>query len=336
MPKRVRISLDQIADWRNLQEAAYLAGNGKRSRPAVERFFRQLDRNLSSLGKGILEGTISPGAYREFEIYDPKRRIIHAPSFRDRVFHHAIMLQAGKWIDRSLIDDSFACRKGKGSIAAVHRAQHFSRRFPWYVKVDVHQYFPSVAHSILMSRLARRFKGRGFLSLLGRVVGSFASGPGHGLPIGALTSQYFANLYLDKADRWLLALPSVRGLVRYMDDTVCWLETKKEATTIIRELNSFLRSNLKLTISSKTQINRVDHGLSFCGHRIFPGTIKLTRRRQRLYVRACRRWEATFVRGQISTNELQGGYAGAFAIAKHAESATWRRRRLKHHLIDDV
>ncbi len=100
--------------------------------------------------------------------------------------------------------------------------------------------------------------------------------------------------------------------------------------------NSFLEEHLHLATSPNTQINRVSHGLTFCGHRIFPGTIKLTLRRQQLYLRACRKWESKFIRGEITSIELQSGYASAYSITKHATAVAWRRERRKQCLIDEV
>lgn len=336
MPNRLETALEDIADRGNLLRAVWQSSRGKRSQRSVCRFLSDLDANLNQLVGQILDGTFKPDPLRQFTVYDPKRRTIHAPSFRDRVLHHAIMFQAGPHLDATLIDDSFACRIGKGSLAAVQRAQHFARRFPWFAKVDIQQYFHSIDHQLLEVRIARRFKGDGFLQLMSTLIDSFHTQPGRGLPIGALTSQYLANLYLNDADRWLLARPEVRGMVRYMDDTVCWFRTREDALRIHERLVEFLDEALRLTAKPDFQLNRTACGVTFCGHRIYPGIIKLTLRRQRRYRSICQRWEAAYGAGWITAQELQARYASAFAITKHAEATAWRQRRLKQHLVNEI
>lgn len=336
MARRLQIQLIDIAERSNLAEAVYLAAKGRRDRPSVQRFLAQLDENLNDISQAILSRTYFPLPLRQFVIFDPKQRLIHAPELRDRVVHHAIILQAGPQIDRTLIDDSFACRVGKGASAAVLRAQHFSRRFPWFAKLDIAQYFHSIDHQRLLEKLDHRFAGQPFLDLLARIVRSFHVASGKGLPIGALTSQCFANLYLNDADRFCVAHREVGGYVRYMDDMILWSPSKRGAKESFNRLRDFLRENLALELSSDTQVNRTSHGISFCGHRIFPGIIRLTRRRQMQYLRTCRRWERRFIAGGATTAELQNGYASAYAVSKLADTLQWRRRRLRQQLLNEV
>jgi RNA-directed DNA polymerase len=194
--RRVRIELADIAAIPNLAEATLRASRGKRERPAVHAFLGDLEANLGHLANAILTGRAPRGEYRCFRINDPKPRRIHAACFPDRVLHHAIMRLAGPVLERAMPDTSFACRPGKGSLAAVRATQAAVRRFPWYVKIDVSGYFEHIDHAILLDLLARRFKGASFLGLLERVLLTYQSAPGRGLPIGSLTSQYFANHFL--------------------------------------------------------------------------------------------------------------------------------------------
>jgi len=336
LPTRQHIQLIDIADRANLTEAVYLAAKGRRKRSSVTTFLANLDQNLNSLSETLMDGKYAPQPLRQFVIHDPKRRVIHAPEFRDRVVHHAIILQAGAQLDRTLIDDSFACRVGKGSVAAVLRAQHFSRRFAWYAKLDIAKYFHSIDHSRLLEMLDRRFSGQPFRELLARIVDSFQAERGKGLPIGALTSQYFANLYLNEADRFCVAQRAVGGFVRYMDDMILWSSTKHGAIGSLARLTEFLWEHLGLRLSRPPEINRSTHGLAFCGHRIFPGIIRLSKRRQRQYLRTCLRWERRYLQGEASKGELQTGYASAYSITKLADSLQWRRRRLGQHLVDEA
>jgi hypothetical protein len=143
MGKRANTGPDEIAAWPNLVWAAYRAARGKQFRPEVASFLAALDGNLKALRTGILDGTVPIGEFTEFRIRDPKPRVIRAPCFRERVLHHAIIACAGPILDRALIDDTFACRVGRGTLAAVRRCQQHIRRFPWYAKLDVRGYLPT-------------------------------------------------------------------------------------------------------------------------------------------------------------------------------------------------
>jgi retron-type reverse transcriptase len=203
-----------MAELDNLTCAFHRAARGKATRPEVRAFRDRLDANLAEMGEDIRSGALRLGGFRAFRIYDPKPRVIHAPVFRDRVIHHALMRQLGPIIERRLVDDTFACREGKGALAAVHRAQAHHRRFRYFVKVDMRSYFASIDHAVLSAQLRRLFKHPGTLRLLAQVLASHdPDGQGRGLPIGALTSQHFANLYLAPLDRFLLERLRVRGMV---------------------------------------------------------------------------------------------------------------------------
>lgn len=325
---RVTINLDEIASWPNLIRAVERASRGKRHRPDVVAFLARLDANLSMLQAQILDGTVPVGVMTRFHIRDPKPRVIHAPCFRERVLHHAVMAFVGPVLERTLIDDTFACRTGKGTLAAVSRCQHHVRRFPWYAKMDVRQYFASIHHAVLRQRLRQRLKGRPLLALLDRIIDAYHETPGTGLPIGALTSQHFANFYLNPLDRFLLETCRVAGLVRYMDDIVCWEQTRSQAVDLVGRTRDLLRDVLKLTLKDTFQVNQSARGLPICGYRVFPGMIRLARSRRRRYLRAKRYWERQYCAGMLSPRALQAGFAAALAITAHANAAAWRRQGL--------
>ncbi len=326
--KRSRIGLPDVADWDNLTTAAWRAARGKRQRTEVQGFLSQVLPELERLRSQILDGTVRPGPMARFRIFDPKPRLIHAPCFRDRVLHHAVMAHVGPVLDRSLVDDVYACRVGKGALAAVLRAQEHVRRYPWYAKIDVRSYFASIDHAILKRVLRRRFKDRGLLGLLDRLIDACEDSPGKGLPIGALTSQHFANFYLDGLDRHLLRSPAVSGLVRYMDDAVWWGRDKDAIVESVRRVREYVSADLHLELKPE-QVNSSARGLGLCGFRVWPGTLRLSRRRARRYSAARRRWEACYDQGQIDALGLQAGYQSALAITAHADAAAWRRGELR-------
>ena len=329
MPKRSRITLEDIAAWENLVWAAYRAAQGKRLQPAVSTFVDNLDANLRSLRDRLLDGSVELGHSAVFRIFDPKPRTIHAPVFRERVLHHALIRYVGPVLENSLVADTFACRVGKGAIAAARRAQHFSRRYAWFGKLDVRHYFASICHTRLLGMLEHKFKDRRLLELLERIIRSCPSEPGRGLPIGTLTSQNFANFYLTQLDRLLLEKLRVRGMVRYMDDVVWWCDSRADVQAVADAAERLLHERLSLQIRPPLQVNRSIRGIPICGFRVFPGRMLLSVRRRKLYSCGRRRWESRFDRGEINAQELQSGYAATLGITLHADASAWRMEQLK-------
>ncbi|MDG4596604.1 MAG: RNA-directed DNA polymerase [Candidatus Contendobacter sp.] len=327
--RRSRVGLAAIADWHNLAAAFQRAARGKSQRDEVRRFRADLNGELANLREALLDGSVEVGQMRSFHIRDPKPRIIHAPCFRERVLHHAVMAHVGPILDRALVDDTYACRVGKGALAAVQRAQHHARRWPWYAQIDIRSYFASIDHDVLLALLERRFKDRGLLALLARIVESHHAEPGRGLPIGALTSQHFANYYLAGLDRLLLEGYRVRGLVRYMDDLVWWGDSKDAVRDALAQAHAYTQDRLRLTVKTPVQIGRSRAGLPFCGYRILPSRLLLSRRRKRRYIECRRDWETAYAAGRIDVRALQAGYAAALAITAHADAAAWRREQLR-------
>ncbi len=157
-----------------------------------------------------------------------------------------------------------------------------------------------------------------------------------GLPIGALTSQHFANYYLNGLDRLLLERCQVRGMVRYMDDLVWWGDDRTAVRRALTEARAYALGELGLTVKDTARVGRSRDGLTLCGYRILPGRLLLSRRRKRRYAVARRHWEAAFAAGRIDANGLQAGYAAALAITAHADAAAWRREQLRRHPLADA
>lgn len=329
--KRKRLLLAEIAAQENLALAVWKAAKGKRHRNDVIQFTTTLDNQLESLAAAILQARVPYGNYREFSIRDPKPRKIHAACFADRVLHHAIMNLAEPVFERSLVDSTFACRPGKGVHKAVVRVQENIRRYPWYVKTDISGYFPAVDHAALFKLLQKRFKGEDFLYLLWRIINSWHIQPGKGLLIGSLTSQYFANYYLDGADRFLLEKTKVSAHVRYMDDTVFWCQSKAEAAEKLAEFAAFLSIDRKLQIKPNTLTGRSEYGIMFCGYRILPGAVLLSRRKRYRYQRLRQHLEREWLDGRVDSLELQHAYSSVHAITLHADSQEWRKKNLCLH-----
>lgn len=332
--KRQAIALQDIAERGNLLLAVHKAARAKHLRPAVAGFLADLDARLATLAASILDRSAPVGAYRSFTIHDPKRRQIHAACFADRALHHAILNLAEPRFERMLVDSSYACRPGKGVHAAVARAQHNLRRFDWVVQVDVDGYFPAICHTRLKALLATRFKGDGFLALLGRIIdngGTQGSGvpeqalQKRGLPIGSLTSQHFANAYLDAGDRWLLAQSTVRAHVRYMDDILWWCDSRAAAQATLAAFAGFLRDERGLTLKSSARVVASGAGLAYCGFRVRPGVVLPSQRKLTRYRQHAARIEHACAVGAADDRDLQRAAASAHAALAHCHSAGFRQ-----------
>lgn len=312
------------------------AAAGKRQRYETRQFESELDANLSRLSAELRSGSVGLGDLRRFVIHDPKRRVISAPAFRERVVHHALMHAVAPILERSSVDDSYACRVGRGSLAAVRRLQGMLRKYPVFVQVDVRRYFDSVDHQRLLAALARKIKGGAVLDLIRRIVEGHHASPGKGLPIGALTSQYFGNFYLAPFDRALESDPAVRGQVRYMDDVVWFCEDRADALAVLARVKALLKEQLDLLLNPNEQVQSSLRGLTFCGFRVLRGSIRLSLRRRRRFAAARRRWEGAWKRGWIESSTLQSVSPSILAITAHADARGWRRQQLTRRVAPEV
>lgn len=235
--KRLGDLWQRVVAFDNLYRAYRAARRGKGDRLEVIAFSIDLEAQLLQLRERLHSGEYRPGAYRQFTVYERKPRIISAAPFVDRVVHHALMRVIEPPLDRRFIFDSYACRRGKGVHAAVDRYQGFARRHAYVIKLDVRQYFASIDHALLNAALARRIADPRTLRLLERIIdaspptspdiGLFAGDDlltpitrRRGIPIGNLTSQFFANLYLDDFDHAVKETLRIPAYLRYVDDLV--------------------------------------------------------------------------------------------------------------------
>ena len=317
---------EQICTLENLRAAYQKASQGKRDQPVVREFGHALDSRLSEMLVTIGNGSIALGRFHQFVIRDPKERVITAPCFEERVLHHAVMNICEPVFDRWLIDDTFACRKWKGREAAVLRAASFSKRFGWFLKLDIRKYFDSVSHSTLQNLLRRRFKDDQLLELLNRIIHSFRGAMNVGLPIGSLTSQHFANFYLGWFDRFVKESLRVRGYVRYMDDMVLWHDDPTALKRIRSQCEEFLNKTLSLQVKPMI-LQRTHVGMDFLGSRVRPTHIGLSRRSKRRWQRRVSVLQRAQRLHLISEQDLQTRLEAATSFAKSAGAKSWRFRQ---------
>jgi hypothetical protein len=323
--KRVGNLFEAVVEPENLRLAFWKASRGKRDRPDQRAFAMRLEDEIEGLRVGLLQGDYPVGEYTRFTVYDPKERVICAAAFRERVLHHALMNVCEPWIDKWLIADTFACRVGMGQARAVRRAQAFARRHAWFLKCDVRKFFDSVPHVGLKALLRRKFKDGRLLSWCDRIIDTYETAPGRGLPIGNLTSQHFANLYLDPLDRFVKETLRFGGYVRYMDDFVVWGadgETLKRARSAV---TAFAAERLGLELKAEAFINRTRHGMDFLGMRVFPHTVRIDRRSLRRFVAKTRRYEWLLAQGVWTERRFQERMTALTAFVAQGDTLHWRR-----------
>ena len=284
--KRAGHLFEHVASFAALHRAAYMAARGKRGKPATAAFLFNLEPEVLALKRELRDKTYRPRPYRTFSVADPKPRTISAADFRDRVVHHALCSVLEPIFERAAIFDSYACRTGKGSHAAVLRAQAFCRRQRYFLKLDVRKFFETADHSVLKALVRRSVKDPDVLWLVDTIIdhGAPGSPPGKGLPIGNLTSQHLANHCLAALDHFVKQELRVPLYLRYMDDSLLFGDDKARLWEARDRIRDFLHERLALDLKDEaTVLAPVPEGLPFLGFRIWPRVIRLDPRAARRF-----------------------------------------------------
>jgi len=267
---------------------------GKKSKIDVLEFERNLMDNIVELQESLVNRAYCHGGYESFYINDPKRRHIHKASVRDRLLHHAVYRILYPFFDKTFIANSFSCRNNKGTHKAINHFRALAykvsknhTRTCWALKCDIKKFFASIDHKILLVILNEYISDQDILWLLKNIISSFhtKSMPGVGLPLGNLTSQLFANVYLNKFDQWVKHRLKSHYYARYADDFIFLSRDKFRLEDAIPKIQEFLQSNLKLTLHpDKVFIKTISSGVDFLGWLTFPDHRLLrTKTKQRMF-----------------------------------------------------
>jgi retron-type reverse transcriptase len=275
-------SFESIYSQENLYSAWHKVSLGKSAKSSVLDFYRNLDENLASIANDLHNGTYQPGPYNCFLVKDPKERIIPASPVRDRVVQHALMNYCNAVFDRHLIYDSYACRIGKGTHKAVLRAFHFAKSMRYFLKMDVRKYFDSIDHATLKVLLAKIVKDIPALNLFYLIIDSNENLSDKGIPIGNLTSQFFANYYLSSFDHHFKEKCRAKKYIRYMDDIVIFSNDKNELKKYYIEAVNFVEEKLKLALKPQI-LGKVMDGVPFLGFLVKPFGIFLHQKTKKRY-----------------------------------------------------
>jgi retron-type reverse transcriptase len=341
MPQRHDHLFDRIANFQALHAAARRAVKGKRRKPGAASFFANLERELLALERQLGEGTYRPGHYVAFEVNEPKKRVVSAAPFRDRVVHHALCAVVEPIFEAGFIDHSFANRMGKGTHRAIETYERDRDRHAHVLRCDIFRYFPAIDHAILKAEFRRRIACPRSLALLDAIVdGSNAQEPVHlyfdgddlfapfrrrrGLPIGNLTSQFFANLYLDGFDHFVTEVLRAPYL-RYVDDFALFGDDPAVLVGWRSRIELYLAGRRLKLHPRKTKILPCTEPAQFLGFELHAdGRRRLPNdnvRRFRNRLRGLRdRWRA----GTIGDQDVRARVSAWIAHAEHAD--TWRLR----------
>ena len=330
---------EQLCDWDNLTLAYKNASRGKRGRQATAQFEYLLADNLLALQSELENKSYSPGKYRSFHIHEPKKRLISAAPFRDRVVHHALCNITTLYFEKRFIPTSYANRVGKGTHRALDECQRLARRYKYVLQCDVKQFFPSIDHALLKDTLKGMLPDDSALWLIERILASgegvlseeyamvyfagddlFAIHRPRGLPIGNLTSQWWANCYLDRFDQFVKRELSCRAYLRYVDDFLLFADDKQ---TLWASRSALLErmKRLRLTLHEERAIPRpVTDGIKFLGFVIHPAKRLLKREKGIAYQRKLKQLLRT-----ASTETLKASVQGWVNHLRYGD--TWGLRR---------
>ena len=263
--KRAKSLFNQIISYENVRLAWIKARRHKTSKIVVKNFSKNVNKNLLIVQKNLKSKPAILSSYSQFTIYEPKERLISVVPFIDRVMHHAIMNVLEPVFEKQFIYHTYACRKGKGSHKAIKYAFFKAKNCEYFLKLDVKKYFENINHNILKRKLSKIIKDKDCLDLLFDIIDSFSTEKG--LPIGNLTSQFFANLYLSELDHFVLEQLKPCGYCRYMDDFLLFCNSKDELKKMLNKIESFCLNNLLLTLKPYI-LGKCKDGIAFLGYKI--------------------------------------------------------------------
>ncbi len=322
---------EKIYQFENILNAAYQCRKGKTTSASALAFFNNLEENIVQIQNELMWEMYSVLPYRHFYVFEPKRRLISAPHFKDRVIHRAIYNVIEPLFDKQYIYDSYACRKGKGAHVGADRAQHFIKQVEsesgkaYALKADISKYFSSIDHQILKSILGAKLKCQRTRNLLFYIIDNSPNdAAGVGIPLGNLTSQIFANIYLHELDHFAKHTLKARRYIRYMDDFTIIHHDKRALHEYREKIEGFLYKNLRLKTNSKTQVFPIaktrGRSLDFLGYRIFANHRLLRKSSVKRISTKLKKFRKEFSQGKVTLAEINQCVQSWLGHASHANT----------------
>ncbi len=329
----------EIIGLDNLFSAWFEFRRGKRKRPDVQEFEFNLEDNLFKLYNELKNKSYKHGSYRKFLVRDPKLRVIHKASVRDRILHHAVFRALCSIFDKSFIFDSYSCRIGKGTHRAVFRLQNFAKKLSknngkiiYALKCDVHKFFDSINHKLLLELIGRKIEDTGAVWLIENIIKSFGGEDRNGLPLGNVTSQLFANIYLNELDRFIKHQLKIKYYVRYSDDFVILDKNKEVLEFYAKNIDAFLNSCLRLAFSGRPVIRKFTQGIDFLGYVVLPHYIVLRTKTKRRIFRKLTKRVIQLKRGLITKESLDSSLQSYFGVLSHCKGFKIKKKILSLRL----
>ena len=334
---------ENLTSWENLVLAARKSQRGKRGRECVQRFNFGQEQELLVLQEELRTQSYQPGRFTTHWIYRPKARLISAAPYRDRVVHHALMNMLEPILDRHFHPDSYACRKGRGTHAAADRLQLLMGRCKYGLQCDIRKFFPSIDHQVLKSAFRRLIKDKKVLWLMDLIVDSSNEQEAvadwfdgddlftplerrRGLPIGNLTSQWFANWMLNDLDHYITSHLAIGGYVRYCDDFILLHNDRVLLKKAIEDVEAYLAARRLRLHSGKLFVRPVRAGLTFVGYRIWPTHRLLRKDNVRGFRRRLNWMKKAYAASELDWPEVKLRLDSWLGHAKHTNSKKLLRR----------
>lgn len=326
---------EELCSYKNLETAFNRARRGKTLKRYVIEFEEKLKENLLQLRNELLMQTYNPQPLKTFILRDPKTRKISKSAFKDRVVHHAICNIIEPVFDKRFIHDSFANRLRKGTLNAIKRFDYFKRKVSknntikcYVLKADIKSYFDTVNHKILLQILSKKIKDERVIWLIRKILANH-KGEYHnkGMPLGNLTSQFFANVYLNELDQFIKHKLRAKYYIRYVDDFVMFHQSRKVLQEYKEEIDCFLRDNLDLRLHpDKSQVLKLEKGISFLGFRVFYHHKLLVKKNMRKFEKKMEQMKHLYREGKIEREKVIEKFEGWLAYASHANTYKYRKR----------
>ena len=329
---------ETLCSYENLELAFSRARKGKTKKSYVIEFESNLKENLLTLRNELLMQTYRPKPLTTFILCEPKTRKISRSDFRDRVIHHALCNVIEPLFEKSFIFDSYANRIRKGTLKAIQRFDYFKRKVTknfsrngFVLKADIKHYFETVDQKILLSLVKRKIPDDRVLWLIERILANYSTEKeGKGMPLGNLTSQFFANVYLNELDQFVKHKLRADYYVRYVDDFVILHHSPSQLQFYKKKIDAFLKNALHLELHpDKSKILCLTHGTDFLGLRIFPFHKRIKQRNMRKFQKKFNDLRKEYRKNKIEREKVIEIFEGWLAYISHANTYKYQRHLLK-------
>lgn len=324
---------EKFIDINNVFRAWRRFSSGKTDKKDVLEFWRNLESNLFKMHDDLILNNYQHDNYEKFTVRDPKERTIHKARIRDRIIHQLIFDYIRPIFEKSFIFDSYSSRAGKGAHKAVKRFRLFCRKVSrdntrpcWVLKCDIKKFFDSIDHKVLFSLIEKKITDKRIKGLIYRIIKSFETAPGKGLPLGNLTSQLFANIYLHQFDYFIKNILRFDYYIRFNDDFIIAHHDKEFFEAKIKTIKEFLSENLALLLpDGKISLRKLGWGIDFLGYIVLPkGVLMRTKTRKRM-IKKIRSRMTDYKNGKIAFNGAMQTIRSYLGALKHCSSLKSRQ-----------